>query len=97
MPQLHRFDNDSKIGDVSNEQLQFLIDHLANDEDTEFYVDYTILRSLAGIGADPILIGMLENSLGHHSWMKFTWSTDGPPTPWIQVVPARPGRRGGRA
>ncbi|MEU1519150.1 hypothetical protein ABZ490_44645 [Streptomyces sp. NPDC005811] len=43
MPQLHRFDNDSKIGDVSNEQLRFLIYQLANDEDTKFYVDYTIL------------------------------------------------------
>ncbi|MFD5518671.1 hypothetical protein [Streptomyces sp. NPDC127066] len=62
VPQLHRFDNDSKIGDVSNEQLRFLIDHLANGEDTEFYVDYTILKSLADIGADRILIGMLENS-----------------------------------
>ncbi|MFE2538287.1 hypothetical protein [Streptomyces sp. NPDC059371] len=46
--------------------------------------------------ADRMLIGMLENSLGHHSWMKFTWSTDGPPTPWTQVAPVRPGRRGGR-
>ncbi len=44
MPRLPRFDNDSKIGDVSNEQLRFLIDHLANDEDTEFYVDCTIVR-----------------------------------------------------
>ncbi|MFI5799949.1 hypothetical protein [Streptomyces sp. NPDC051677] len=95
MPQLHRFDNDSKIGDVSNEQLRFLIYQLANDEDTEFYVDYTILKSLADIGADRMLIGMLENSLGHHSWMKFTWM-HGPPTPWIQMVPVRPGRRGGR-
>ncbi|MFD7596313.1 hypothetical protein ACFV6D_25165 [Kitasatospora sp. NPDC059812] len=97
MPQLHRFDNDSKIGDISNEQLQFLNDHLANDRDTEFYVDYDILRSLAACGADPMLIGMLENSLGHQYWMKFTWSTDGTHQPWIQVVPARPGRRGGRA
>ncbi|MFV5992885.1 hypothetical protein ACNPQM_10650 [Streptomyces sp. NPDC056231] len=97
MPQLHRFDNDSKIGDISEEQLRFLNHHLANDEDTEFYVDYTILKGLAANGADPKLIGMLENSLGHHSWMKFTWSTSGTHTPWIHVVPAKPDRSGGRA
>lgn len=36
---------------------------------------------------------MLENSLGHHYWMKFTWSTDGTHPPMIHVMPVKPGRR----
>lgn len=97
MPQLHRFDDDSKIGDISEEQLRFLNHHLANDVDTEFCVNSNTLKFLAAEGADPELIAMLESSLGRRPWIEFTWSTDGPPNPWIQVVPARSGRRGGRA
>ncbi|CAM5542534.1 hypothetical protein Sdia_48240 [Streptomyces diastaticus subsp. diastaticus] len=97
MPQLHRFDNGSKIGNVSHEQLKFLNDHLMDDTATEFCVNSNTLKCLAEFGADPMLIGMLEDALGHDSWMEFTWTTDGPPTPWIQVVPAKPGRRTRRA
>ncbi|MGW8781016.1 hypothetical protein ACWGNM_23585 [Streptomyces sp. NPDC055796] len=94
---LNRFDDHSKIGEVSKEQLQFLIDHLSDDEEPGFYVDYDVLKSLAAIGADRMLLGMLENSLGHHYWMRFTWCTKPPFEPLIQVVPSTPGRRGGRA
>ncbi|MEU8934783.1 hypothetical protein AB0D30_33465 [Streptomyces sp. NPDC048409] len=97
MPQLYRFDNDSKIGDISYEQLKFLNDYLANDVNTEFCVNSNTLRCLAGYGADPMLIGMLKDALGHDSWMEFTWCTDGPHTQWVQVVPAKPVRRDRRA
>lgn len=97
MPQLFRFDDDSKIGDISEEQLRFLNSHLANDVDTEFYADRNTLKFLAAKGADPELIAMLESSLGRRPWIEFVWSTDGTHEPWIIVVPPRGGRKGGRA
>ncbi|MGW8333017.1 hypothetical protein ACWGLE_34565 [Streptomyces sp. NPDC055897] len=51
MSQLHCFDSHSEVADVSKEQLQFHIDHLQDDEATEFCVDYDILKSLTAIGA----------------------------------------------
>lgn len=44
MPQLHRFDNGSKIGNVSHEQLKFLNDHLMDDTATEFCVNSNTLK-----------------------------------------------------
>ncbi|WP_407837944.1 hypothetical protein ACE1OC_18610 [Streptomyces sp. DSM 116496] len=87
------------IGEVSKEQLNLLIAFLSDEDDPEpgMYVDYDVLKDLTAIGADRMLIGMLENALGHHSWMRFTWSTKPPFEPLIQVVPATPGRRRGRA
>jgi hypothetical protein len=64
------------IGDITEEQLQFLIDQLEeeSDEDTDYYLNRTTLNLLKEKGADVALLKLLEDALGDREDMDIEWS-----------------------
>ena len=72
------FDEDTgeKIGEISNEQFQFLVDQL--EEESILDQDYAISRMLLAyfeeLNADPELISLLRTALGERDEMEITWN-----------------------
>lgn len=75
MINLYDKDTGAKLGTISEEQLQFLIDELVEEtrEDQDYYIDGPALEFLEGAGADRALIGMLRKALGDRSEMEVEW------------------------
>jgi hypothetical protein len=75
MPRLIRLDKDIQIGEVSKEQLAFLVDQLEeeHDEDQDYYVDRDTLELLSDNGAEPELVAMLEKAIGDDDEMDIAW------------------------
>lgn len=73
-------DKDSRnlIGEITEQQLQFLIDELEEEfkEDTDYYVDGATLELLEGRDADPKLIALLRDALGDRPEMEIVWSRE---------------------
>jgi hypothetical protein len=63
------------IGSISEENLQYLIDELEeeNDEDKDYWLNRAELEVLAEQGADPALIAMLESALGDNDDVEIIW------------------------
>jgi len=63
------------IGNVTAEQLQFLVDHLEEEGSTD--QDYAItemtLAYLEGEGGDPTVIELLRKALGSQQEITFAW------------------------
>lgn len=75
MIQLRDKDTGALLGRITEEQLQFLIDELVeeDDEDRDYYIDGPTLEMLEGAGADAALIGLLREGLGDRSEMEVEW------------------------
>ena len=75
MPRLFRLDNEKEIGNISDQQLAFLVEQLEeeHDDDTDYYVDRDTLELLSDNGADPELLGMLEKAIGDDESMDIAW------------------------
>lgn len=76
MIQLRDKETGELLGSISEEDLQFLIDHLEEeyDEDTDYYLNRTTLEMLRNEGADESLIGLLEDALGDRDDVEIEWS-----------------------
>lgn len=63
------------IGQISESQLQFLIDHLEEDPDFEqdYYVDGATVELLATAGADAGLVDLLKRSVGGRDGLQIRW------------------------
>lgn len=63
------------IGNVTIEQLQFLVDHLEEEgaTDQDYAINEMTLAYLEGEGADPAVIEMLRNALGEQEEITFAW------------------------
>ena len=76
MIELRDKDSGSVLGSVSEDDLQFLIDHL--EEESEDDVDYYLNRSSIEIfkekGASSQLLGILETALGDREDIEIEWS-----------------------
>lgn len=79
MIDLYRSGDDARVGAVTEEELRFLIDHLEEEsgEDTDYYVDRDTLDFLAGQGASPGLIALLEAALGSRAGVEIYYSPAG--------------------
>ena len=79
MPRLIRLDTGDAIGQISDEQLKFLVEQLEeeHDDDTDYYIDRDTLELLSDNGADPELIAMLEKAIGDDDSMRITWEDQG--------------------
>jgi hypothetical protein len=68
----------ARIGSITEEQLQFLIDQLEEEsaEDTDYYLNTTTLDMLEANGIDPPLLEMLRGALGDRDEMEIEWSRD---------------------
>ncbi len=75
MPKLKRIDTDEEIGEITDKQLDFLVDQLEeeHDEDQDYFVDKDTLELLSDNGADPELLALLEKALGDDDSMDIAW------------------------
>jgi len=75
MPRLIRLDTGDDIGQISDEQLAFLVEQLEeeHDDDQDYYIDRDTLELLSDNGADPELLAMLEKAIGDDDSMDIAW------------------------
>lgn len=72
---LRNKENNQRIGMISEDQLQFLIDQLEeeNSKDQDYYVNRDTLELLKENGADSQLIKMLTEALGNNDDLDVIW------------------------
>lgn len=63
------------LGEITEEQLQFLIDHLEEEtsEDTDYYLNRPTLEMLKEKDPDPDLMALLETALGDGEDIEIEW------------------------
>ena len=76
MIQLRNKETGALIGDITEEQLQFLIDHLEeeSDEDTDYYLNRATLELLKEKGLDAPFLKLLEEAFGDREDLEIEWS-----------------------
>ena len=76
MINLYEKDTNKPLGQVSEAQLQYLIDHLEEEgtEDQDYAVTPLLLEYFEGLGADPTLISLLKDALGGREEIEIVWS-----------------------
>jgi hypothetical protein len=75
MPRLIRIDTGDAIGDISDQQLKFLVEQLEeeHEEDEDYFIDRDTLELLSDNGADPELLALLEKAIGDDDSMDIAW------------------------
>lgn len=72
------FDNQTgaPLGTITDDQFQFLADHLEeeSDEDQDYYLNRTTVDTLEAEGAAPELIAILRRALGAGDEAEIRWS-----------------------
>jgi len=63
------------LGSISDKQLQFLIDQLEeeSDTDTDYFIDAATLEMFAEKSIDPQLLTLLRDALGDREGMEIEW------------------------
>lgn len=76
MIKLHDKNSQELIGELNEKQLQFLIDELVEEDDTDqdYYINRDQLEQFEKKGADEALIQMLRDALGTRDDMDIVWS-----------------------
>ena len=76
MPTLKVLGTDRVIGDITADQLQFLIDQLEeeHEHDRDYYLDQDTLEMLAERGCDQQLLELLRGALGDAEDLDIVWS-----------------------
>ena len=64
------------LGQISEEQLQYLIDHLEEEwlEDQDYAITPLLLQVFEEQGADSALVSLLRDALGGRDEMEIVWS-----------------------
>jgi hypothetical protein len=74
---IHLFDQDSgaRVGTITEDQLQFLVDQLAEESphDTGYYITRDTLELFEHNEADPALLAVLRTALGTRDDMEIRW------------------------
>ncbi len=74
------YDNstESKVGEITEAQLQFLIDQLEETSlsDQDYFIDANTLAVLSDAGADTELIELLKSGLGDREGYEIRWSRE---------------------
>jgi hypothetical protein len=76
MYQLHDAETGAAIGVISDDQFQFLIDHLEeeSEQDRDYYINRDTLDTFEEEDADPALVALLRKALGDREGMDIRWS-----------------------
>ena len=76
MINLHEKDTGRELGQISEEQLQYLIDNLEEEwlEDQDYAITPLLLEYFEGLGADPNLVTLLRDALGEKEVIEIVWS-----------------------
>ena len=66
------------LGSISEEELQFLIDHLEEEfeEDTDYYLNRVTIEALKDQGANRALMDILEHALGDNDDVEVVWGRE---------------------
>ena len=69
--------DDSTIGFISDEELDFLVGHLEEESstDTDYYIDAQTLEMFEANGGHPALVAMLRKALGPGDGIDIAWDT----------------------
>jgi len=69
---------DMPIGEISEDQLQFLMDQLEEDdlEDRDYAITSMLRQSFEAEGADPELVSMLSEALGTRETIEIVWTRE---------------------
>jgi hypothetical protein len=75
MIKLYNKENDQEIGEITEQQLQFLMDNLEeeSEEDYDYYLNRTTLEMLERNGADRDLLGKLRAAIGDREDLEIEW------------------------
>ena len=76
MINMHNKNTQELIGEISEEQLQFLIDQLVEEDSTDqdYYINRDQLDQFEEKGGDETLIQMLRDAMGTKEDMDIIWS-----------------------
>jgi len=76
MINLNEKDTNKPLGQITDEQLQFLIDNMEEEwlEDQDYAVTPLLLEYLEGLGADDQLISVLRDALAGREEIEIVWS-----------------------
>ena len=74
---IYLFDDETgaRVGTITEDQLQYLIDQLEEDStaDTDYYINRDTLDAFEQNGADPALLAVLRAALGKRDDMEIRW------------------------
>jgi hypothetical protein len=78
MIQLRNKDTAAPIGEITEEQLDFLVDMLEEEdsEDQDYWIDEMTLQYFQENGADLALIKLLQDALGESEGIEIEWVSD---------------------
>jgi hypothetical protein len=73
---LHDKETGSLLGQISEEDLQLLMDTMEEESttDTDYYISSATIDMLADDGASPTLLTMLRSALGERTGMDIAWT-----------------------
>ena len=66
------------IGEISETQLQFLVDQLEEEdlEDHDYPITSLLLQTFEAEGADPELVALLKEALGTQETIEIVWTRE---------------------
>lgn len=69
---------DQQIGVLTDEQFQFMEDHLESEDaaDDDYYINRATLDAFEEQGGDPAVVGLLRAALGSRDEMDIRWQRD---------------------
>ncbi len=75
MVKIYSLSNNALVGEITEEQFQFLHDHFEEEslEDRDYYLNQVTVAMLEEQGADPGLIAVLRQALGDKEEMDIRW------------------------
>ncbi len=75
MVKLYNAETSAAVGEITEGQLQFLIDNLeeTSSDDQDYYIDVPTLAMLRSEGADDELIAILAKGLGGRPGYEVRW------------------------
>jgi hypothetical protein len=75
MPRLYRLDTGIDIGQVTDDQLKFLVKQLEDEhaQDDEYFIDRNTLELLSDNNVDPEFLALLEKAMGDDDEMDIAW------------------------
>jgi len=75
MVKLYDKDSSEPVGEITEGQLLFLIDHLeeTSETDQDYYIDLATLDMLRSEGADAELVAVLAKGLGGRPGYEVRW------------------------
>ncbi len=78
MIELRNKETSAPIGEITDDQLSFLIDMLEEEdvEDQDYWIDPMTLQYFQENDGDPGLIKLLQEAIGESEGIEIEWSTE---------------------